>query len=143
MSDAKPHGPRPRREHLFSGSVYEDMAGYARAVIVGEQIFVSGTVGIDFAIGGGELADGAEAQTEQALKTIADTLAKAHSSLDDIVRVVAYVPERDDVVAVAAVLKRHFDTTRPANTTVCSPLAVPGAKVELEVTAIRGSGVAA
>ena len=53
--------------------------------------------------------------------------------------VVAYVPDRDDVAAVAAVLKRHFDAARPANTTVCAPLAVPGAKVELEVTAIRGS----
>ena len=127
-----------RREHIFTGSIYEDMAGYARAVIVGEQIFVSGTVGADFA-NGGQLAEGAEAQTEQALKTIADTLQKAQSSLNDVVRVVAYVPDSNDVATVAAVLKRHFDRTRPANTTVCSPLAVPNAKVELEVTAIRGS----
>lgn len=128
-----------RRQHLFTGSIYEDMAGYARAVIVGDQIFVSGTVGVDFATG--ELADGAEAQAEQALKTIADTLSKVDSSLEDVVRVVAYVPESDDVPVIAAVLKRHFDSVRPANTTVCSPLAVAWARVELEVTAIRGSAL--
>ena len=128
------------REHIFSGSIYEDMAGYARAVIVGDQIFVSGTVGADFA-NGGALAEGAEAQTEQALKTIADTLSQAKASLQDIVRIVAYVPDAEDVPAVAAVLKKHFDKARPTNTTVCSPLAVPGAKVELEVTALRGSAL--
>ncbi len=126
------------REHIFTGSIYEDMAGYARAVIVGDQIFVSGTVGVDPATG--QLADGVEAQAEQALKTISETLIKVDSSLNDIVRVVAYVPEYEDVMAVATVLKRYLDQTRPANTTVCSPLAVPGAKVELEVTAIKGSG---
>ena len=128
-----------RRQHLFTGSVYEDMAGYARAVIVGEQIFVSGTVGVDFS--SGALPDTAAAQTEQALKTIAETLAKAQSGLDDIVRIVAYVPAAEDVPAVAGVLKQYFDNIRPANTTVCTPLAVPDAKVELEVTAIRGSAV--
>jgi enamine deaminase RidA (YjgF/YER057c/UK114 family) len=125
------------RSHIFTGSVYEDMAGYARAVIVGDQIFVSGTVGVDFKTG--QLADGAGAQAEQALKTIGETLHEAHSGLADVVRVVAYVPDFEDVAAVAGVLKRHFDSIRPANTTVCAPLAVPGARVELEVTAIRGS----
>ena len=56
------------RTHVFSGSIYEEMAGYARAVIVGDAIYVSGTVGVDFATG--ELADGAEAQTDRALDTI-------------------------------------------------------------------------
>lgn len=125
------------RQHIFSGSIYEDLAGYARAVIVGEQIFVSGTVGADFATG--QFPEGAEAQAEQALKTISDTLHKADSSLDEVVRVVCFVPDFDDIPAVAAVLKRHFDRIRPANTTVCSPLAVAEAKVEIEVTVIRGS----
>ena len=87
----------------------------------------------------GGLPDGAEAQTEQALQTIAATLSEAQSGLAEVVRVVAYVPDPGDVAAVAAVLKKHFDAVRPANTTVCAPLAVPGAKVELEVTAVRGS----
>ena len=124
-----------KRKHIFTGSVYEDMAGYARAVIVGDQIFVSGTVGYDFKTG--TLPEGVTAQAEQAMKTIAETLAEADSGLADIVRVVAYVPNPDDVPAVSAVLKKHLDAVRPANTTVCSPLAVPECLVELQVTAIR------
>lgn len=126
------------RSHVFSGSIYEDMAGYARAVIVGDHIYVSGTVGVDFA--SGALAEGATAQTGQALDTIAAALTEAGSGLHDIVRVRVYAPDPGDVAAISAVLKDRVGFTRPANTTICAPLAVPGAHVELEVEAIRGSG---
>ena len=127
-----------KRTHVFSGSVYEEMAGYARAVVVGERIFVSGTVGVDFATG--EMAEGARAQTARALDTIESALVEAGSGLHDIVRVRAFVPNLEDVMGIAGVLKDRIGFTRPANTTVCSPLAVPGALVEIEVDAIRGSG---
>jgi len=113
------------------------MAGYARAVIVGDHIFVSGTVGVDFSTG--EMAQGPEAQTTTALNTIEKALLEADASLADIVRVRAYVPNPEHVQAVAAVLKARIGFTHPANTTICSPLAVPGADVEIEVEAIRGS----
>ena len=127
-----------KRSHIFSGSIYEDMAGYARAVIVGDQIYVSGTVGVDFATG--VLAEGAVAQTQTALDTIEDTLKQADSGVHDIVRVRVYAPDPDDVMAISTVLKERVGFTSPTNTTICSPLAVPGAHVELEVEAIRGSG---
>ena len=127
-----------KRSHIFSGSIYEDMAGYARAVIVGDQIYVSGTVGVDFATG--TLAEGAVAQTQTALDTIEDTLKQADSGLHDIVRVRVYAPDPNDVMAISTVLKERVGFTSPTNTTICSPLAVPGAHVELEVEAIRGSG---
>lgn len=127
-----------RRSHVFSGSVYEEMAGYARAVAVDDRIFVSGTVGVDFATG--EMAEGAGAQAATALDTIEAALAQAGSGLHDIVRARVYVPDPQDVAAVSAVLKDRVGFTRPANTTVCAPLAVPGARVEIEVEAIRGSG---
>jgi len=127
-----------KRTHVFSGSIYEEMAGYARAVIVDDRIFVSGTVGVDFA--SGELADGAKAQTEAAVTTIQGALKEAKSDLCDIVRLRVYVPDPSDVMAVSEVLKNSIGFTRPANTTVCAPLAVPGARVEIEVEAIRGSG---
>ena len=127
-----------KRSHIFSGSIYEDMAGYARAVIVGDQIYVSGTVGVDFATG--TLAEGAVAQTQTALDTIEDTLKQADSGLHDIVRVRVYAPDPNDVMAISTVLKERVGFTSPTNTTICSPLAVPGAHVELEVAAIRGSG---
>ena len=127
-----------RRTHVFSGSRYEELAGYARAVVVGDRIFVSGTVGVDFATGA--MPEGAEDQASQALDTIERALAEAGSDLDDVVRVRVYVPNPDDVVRVSGVLKARCGAARPANTTVCAPLAVPGAKVEIEVDAIRGSG---
>ncbi len=126
------------RTHIYSGSVYEEMAGYARAVVVDDHIFVSGTVGVDFETG--QMAEGAAEQANQALDTIARALAQAESGLHDVVRTRVYVPAPDDVAAVAGVLKRRLGFTAPANTTVCSPLAVPEARVEIEVEALRGSG---
>lgn len=127
-----------QRTHVFSGSIYEELAGYARAVIVDDRIFVSGTVGVDFATG--EMPEGAEAQTKLAVNTIATALEQAHSGLQDIVRLRVYVPDPEDVMAVSGVLKERIGFTYPANTTVCTPLAVPGARVEIEAEAIRGSG---
>ena len=43
-------------------------------------------------------------------------------------------------MAISAVLKERVGFTKPANTTVCAPLAVPGAHVEIEVEAIQDSG---
>jgi enamine deaminase RidA (YjgF/YER057c/UK114 family) len=127
-----------KREHIYSGSVYEEMAGYARAVVVDDRIYVSGTVGVDFETG--QMPDGAADQAEQALKTIRAALEAADSGLHDIVRLRVYVPDPGDVAAVAGVLKSWVGFTAPANTTVCAPLAVPEARVEIEAEAIRGSG---
>ena len=127
-----------KRTHVFSGSVYEEMAGYARAVVVGDWVFVSGTVGIDFATG--EMAEGADAQTSTALDTIEHALLEAGSGLHDIVRTRIFAPDPDDVAAISGVLKDRVGFTRPANTVICTPLVVPGARVEIEVEAIRGSG---
>lgn len=126
------------RRHVFSGSKYEELAGYARAVIVEREIFVSGTVGVDFATG--EMPDSAEGQTMRALDTIAAALGEAGSGLHDIVRLRVYVPDPADVMAVSGVLKARVGFTAPANTTVCTPLAVPGARVEIEAEARLGSG---
>ena len=127
------------RRHVFSGSVYEEMAGYARAVIVDDRIFVSGTVGVDVATG--EMPDGAAAQAGCAMDTIEKALTDAGSCIADIVRIRVFVPDPEDVMAVSMVLKDRAGFTAPANTTVCAPLAVAGARVEIEVEAIRGSGV--
>ena len=125
----------PRR-FISSGSPYEELAGYSRAVVDGDWVFVSGTVGQDFATM--RMPESAESQAEQALDTIAGALDAAGASLMDVVRVRVYVPDRDDVIAVSGAIKRRLGAARPANTTVCCPLAVEGAKVEIEVTAKIG-----
>ncbi len=129
------------RHHVFTGSAYEELAGYARAVVVDDRIFVSGTVGYDFKTG--DLPETAAGQADQALDTIAWSLEQAGSSLADIVRVRVYVPDPGDVVDVSKVIKKRLGTAYPANTTICAPLAVPECKVEIEVEAILGSAVIA
>src|SRR5437763_11470027 len=79
------------RQHIYSGSKYEELAGYARAVVDGRFVFVSGTVGADFKTG--VFAQGAEAQTEQAIRNISEALTKAGSRLEDVVRIRVYVPD--------------------------------------------------
>jgi enamine deaminase RidA (YjgF/YER057c/UK114 family) len=123
------------RRWISSGSKWEEMAGYSRAVVQGDWVFVSGTVGFDRATG--SFPPTAEAQARCALDIIERALAEAGATLADTVRVVAYLPDRADLPALAAVLKERLGAARPANTTVCCPLVVEGAKVEIEITALR------
>ena len=123
-----------QRKRFYTGSKYEELAGYCRAVCDDDGwIFVSGTVGYDFKTG--QLPETARGQTAQALLTIEEAMAEASATMADIVRIRVYVPNPDDVVEVSAVIKAKLGSVRPANTTICSPLAVPKCKVEIEVTA--------
>ena len=123
------------RQFIQSGSRWEELAGYSRAVVDGEWIFVSGTLGQNFVTG--HFPATAQQQCEVAVDTIETALLQAQAGLADVVRVRVYVPDRGDVLVVSEVLKRRFGSHRPANTTVCCALAVEEAKVELEVTARR------
>lgn len=126
---------RDQRRFISSGSPWEELAGYSRAVVEGDTVYVSGTVGMNLATL--VMPEGAQAQAEQALDTIEAALAQAGAQLLDVVRVRVYVPDRADVEAVSGVVKRRLGPARATNTTICSPLAVAEAKVEIEVTAVR------
>ena len=134
-------GPAEERRFISSGSPWEELAGYSRAVVDGDWIFVSGTVGQDFETM--LLPQSAQAQAERALDIIEAALRQVPAGLADIVRVRVYAPERHDVPAISGVLKRRLGAARATNTTVCCPLAVEGAKVEIEVTARRRTLAAA
>ena len=123
------------RRWIFSGSKYEDMAGYSRAVVDGDWIFVSGTVGYDFATD--TIADDAAEQARQAIRTIEKAITEAGGSLADVVRVRVFLADRADLGPIAQVIKEAFGAHRPANTTVICQLAAPEMKVEIEVTALR------
>lgn len=123
------------RQRIYSDSRFEELAGYARAVVDGDLIFVSGTSGHDQK--SGVISDDVTAQTRQSLKTIREALAEADSSLEDIVRIRVYVSDRAHIVPVSGILKETFDKHRPTNTTIVCQLAEDPMKVELEVTALR------
>lgn len=127
---------RAERQLISGGSPWEALAGYSRAVVDGRWVFVSGTVGVG---ADGRFAPDAAAQAERALDIIAAALAEAGASLADAVRVQVFVPERADIAAVSGVLARRLGAVRPANTTVCAPLAVAEARVEIELTARRAA----
>ncbi len=126
------------RQRIYSGSRFEELAGYARAVVDGDWIFVSGTSGHDPKTG--SISEDVTAQTRQALETIGEALGEAKADLVDVVRVRVFVSDRAYVVPVSGVLKTAFDKIRPANTTVVCGFAEPTMKVELEVTARRHRG---
>jgi len=123
------------RKFVSSGSPWEALAGYSRAVVDGRWVFVSGTVGYD--LGTNTWPPTAQAQAEMSLDIIERALRDAGAALLDVVRVRVFVPDRADVEAVSGVLKNRLGAARAANTTVCSPLAVDNAKVEIEVTALK------
>lgn len=119
------------RQLISSGSPFEEVAGYSRAVVDGRWVFVAGTSGF----ANGQIAEGVEEQTEQAFKTIADALKQAGSSLADVVRVRVFLTDAGDFEKVAKICGKHFKGIRPANTTVACALVDPRMKVEIEVTA--------
>jgi enamine deaminase RidA (YjgF/YER057c/UK114 family) len=126
------------RQLLTSGSKFEDLASFSRAVIDGDWIFISGTTGFNTATG--EISDDVVEQTEEIFRILEATLAEAKSSLADVLRVGVFIVDPDDLIPVCEVVGRKFDGIRPANTTVCTRLARPEMKVEIEIMARRGSG---
>jgi enamine deaminase RidA (YjgF/YER057c/UK114 family) len=124
-----------RRTFISSGSPWEALAGYSRAVVDGRWVFVSGTVGFDARTN--TWPPTADGQASRALDIIERALREAGAKVLDVVRVRVYIADRVDVPAVSAVIKERLGAARAANTTVCSPLAVENARVEIEVTALK------
>jgi enamine deaminase RidA (YjgF/YER057c/UK114 family) len=127
------------RHQIDSGTVWEMMAGYSRAVRVGDVIHVSGTTatGPEGLVGGDDPA----AQADYALDKIEAALRSLGSSLKDVVRTRVYVSDIAHWEAVARVHGRRFATIRPANTLIEARLVGPEYLVEIEAEAWVGSGV--
>ena len=122
-----------KRRRIFSGTTYEELAGYARAVVDGDWVHVSGTTGIDPA--DGSIPEGVEEQTHQIFRNNEWALSEAGSSLADVVRIRVYLDNREDFAVVAPIIGDYMRNVRPANTTVVAPLCDARMKIEIEVTA--------
>lgn len=125
------------RKLISTGSPFEKEAGYSRAVVDGDWCFVAGTTGYDYA--SMEMPDSVEAQTENALSTIAGALEEAGFAMKDVVRARYFVTDRDYVNTVFPVLGKAFGEIRPAATMVICDLNTPEMKIEIEVTAKRSN----
>ena len=121
------------RRLIGSGSAFEALAGYSRAVVDGPWVHVSGTTGFDYAAM--TISDDPVAQAEQAFRNIETALAAAGASLADVVRVRYYITRAELFPLLAPVFGRHLGGARPAATCIVCGLVDPRMLVEIEVTA--------
>lgn len=122
------------KNRIFSGAPSEDFAGYAKAVIAGPTIYVTGTTG---QAQDGSLPTSAAQQTRNILQTVDKVLAQANSSLADAVALRTFLTDKADLREVAEVLGEVFRDIRPTNTLVVCQIPTEGVKVEIEVTAYK------
>ena len=122
------------RRTISSGSPWEPRIGYSRAVIAGNTVYVSGTVGV---AADGSAPDGPEAQTRRALEIIAGALAQAGTDLTQVVRTRLFLSDIKHFDAVAKVHGEVFGDIRPATTMVAvASLVDPAFVVEIEAEAV-------
>jgi len=122
------------RTRCLTGTTWETIAGFARAVRHGQHIMVSGTTATlgDRAIGGHDAA----AQTHFAIDKIAGALQSLGASLADVVRTRVYVRHVHDWEAVARAHGERFGRIQPANTLVGADIVGDEYLVEIEADAI-------
>ncbi len=123
------------RRLISSGSAFEALAGYSRAVVVGDTVHVAGTTGFDYAAM--RIDDDAVAQCHQCFRNIEGALAQAGCSLDDVVRVRYYLTDAGLFERLAPVFGEYLGRARPAATAIVCALVDPRMKIEIEVTARR------
>ena len=126
------------RKLISSGSRTEELARYSRAVVDGEWIFVSGTIGSDPV--DGLIPASVEEQARNSFAHIERALREGGATLNDVYRCRVYATDMEAIPEIVKVLAEKFADIRPANTTIICQLPVPGARVEIEVSARRRPG---
>ncbi len=123
------------RRRIFSGSSFETLAGYSRAIVDGREVFVSGTTGFDY--GTMTISDDPVAQTHQCFANISAALAQAGCTLDDVVRVRYLLTDADNFERLAPIFGQYLRNARPAATAMIVGLVDPRMAIEIEVDARR------
>ena len=125
------------RQNISSGSPYEDVFGYSRAVRVGNTIHVAGTTAQPPNVTGCD----AFQQAAAVLEIISDALEQAGGSVADVVRTITYLTDISDMELVARAHHAVFGEIKPASTLVeVNALIDPELKVEIEAYAIIDEG---
>ncbi|RWX80861.1 aldo/keto reductase [Neorhizobium lilium] len=128
---------RPDRLRVSSGSIWEPIAGYSRAIRVGDRILVSGTTathGADRAVAPGD----AGAQATYILDKIAASISALGGSMEDVVRTRVYLRDASQWEPVSRAHGRAFANVLPANTLTQAGNLIGDYEVEIEAEAVCG-----
>lgn len=122
------------RSKALSGTIWEDLAGFSRAVRVGDRILVSGTTATlgNRCIGGND----PEAQAQFVIDKIAGAIQSLGGTLADVVRTRVYVQRMEDWEAISRVHGARFGAIQPANTLIRADLIGDEYLVEMEAEAV-------
>jgi len=121
---------------IGSGAEWEDKVGYSRAVVAGNQVFVSGTTAIGE---DGEIVGHKDVyqQTKQCILNIEQALEKAGTSLQNVVRTRTFITDINQWESFGKAHQEFFGEIKPAATLVeVSKLIDPNLMVEIEVDAV-------
>jgi 2-iminobutanoate/2-iminopropanoate deaminase len=110
-------------------------AQYSQGAKAGDLVFTSGQAGYDDA---GDLLDGFEAQARQVLRNIEAVLTQHGASLSSVVKLTAYLGDKDDFEAFKKVRSEFFSSPWPAVTAVQNDFLVEGMLVEMDAIAVAG-----
>ncbi len=123
---------------IKTGSTWEDRIGYARAVVAGGWVHVSGTTGTDHATG--DIPETIEDQCKLALAIIEAALARAGAGFEHAVRVTYVLKHAADFERCWPILSATFGANPPAAMMIEAPLIEPRHLIEIELTAYLGAG---
>ena len=121
--------------HVSTPNAPAALGPYSQAVDTGSTVYCSGQLGLDPATG--NLADGVQAQTHQALKNLQAVLNEAGLSLDNVVKTTVFVQDLADFGTVNEIYGTYFHGGFPARSCVQIAALPKTALVEIECIAVR------
>ncbi|HEV8431177.1 MAG TPA: Rid family detoxifying hydrolase [Pyrinomonadaceae bacterium] len=107
---------------------------FSPAIITGDLVFTSGQIGIDSKTG--QLAEGFEAQLEQAFQNLTAVLEASGSSIDHVVKATVFLADMNDYNKLNELYRKKFKGDPPARSTVQVARLPRDARVEIEVVAV-------
>jgi 2-iminobutanoate/2-iminopropanoate deaminase len=127
------HAPATRRS-VSSDAAPAALGPYSQAIVAGGFVFVSGTTGIDPETG--EIPEGIEAQTDQALRNIAAVLDAAGASMADLVKTTIFYADVADFATLNEVYARFMPDPPPARSAPANVALPRGLLVSIEAVAL-------
>jgi 2-iminobutanoate/2-iminopropanoate deaminase len=122
------------RQAVSTDSAPAALGPYSQAIIANGFVFCSGTAGIDPATGA--VAEGIEAQTEQALRNLDATLTAAGASLATLVKTTIFYQNVDDFAAINAVYARYMPEPPPARSAPANVNLPRGLLISIDAIAV-------